>query len=89
MSEPTKRLDKLLNVKQVSQILSVKASTIYWWCRIGFIPHRKIGHLTRFSEREVYKWLEKMEHCEGRRNPIPTIDLQSGIRKIEEEKIGK
>jgi excisionase family DNA binding protein len=64
--------ERLLNVKEVSQTLNVKESTVYDWVSIGFIPHYKIGKLVRFKESEVLKWLEKKRN-NGRVKRIPEL----------------
>jgi excisionase family DNA binding protein len=67
-------IERLLNVKEVSQTLNVKPSTIYDWVSIGFIPHYKFGKLVRFKENEISKWMETKRHF-GRANRIPNIEL--------------
>lgn len=53
---PVKMPKRLVDVKQVSQMLCIKCSTIYKWVYEGRIPHYKIGKLIRFSEAEVWEW---------------------------------
>jgi excisionase family DNA binding protein len=69
--------ERLLNVKDVSQTLNVKASTVYFWVGQDFIPHYKLGKLVRFREAEILKWLETRRHF-GRPNRIPNIELKTG-----------
>ena len=47
---------KLVDVKEIGELLSVKPSTIYKWVHEGRIPHYKIAKLVRFSEAEVWEW---------------------------------
>ena len=50
-------MDKLLTPKQLSELLQVDQSTVYWWSHTGFIPHVKLGKLVRFKEGEVEDWI--------------------------------
>lgn len=58
-------LERLLNVKEVSQILNVKEGTIYDWVSQNYIPHFKISKFVRFNEAEILEWLNK-KHIKGR-----------------------
>ncbi len=59
-------MDKLLTPKQLSELLQVDQSTVYWWSHTGFIPHIKIGKLVRFKEVEVEEWV-KQRSRQGRK----------------------
>lgn len=48
----------LLNVREVSEWLQVKRSTIYLWAEQGMIPHLKLGRLLRFDADEIKAWLQ-------------------------------
>ena len=48
----------LLTVKEVSQWLQVKPSTLYVWAEHGMIPHLKLGRLVRFDHDEIEMWLQ-------------------------------
>ena len=60
-------MDKLLNAKEVANLIGVKPSTIYQWTHQGFIPHVKVGKLVRFNVDSVMKWLSEKESV-GRKN---------------------
>ncbi len=49
---------KILTVKQVSEMIQAKASTIYAWAEQGQIPCFKINGLLRFDEAEVEAWIK-------------------------------
>lgn len=66
-------MDKLLDVKQLSGLLSIKPGTIRYYVSIGFIPHYKIRGLVRFSEKDVIEWLEKRKRG-GRLIIAPKVD---------------
>jgi len=60
-------MERLLDVNQVSELLGVKPSTLYYWVHTGYIPHHHIGKLLRFKESEIEEWFdETAEHSEGR-----------------------
>jgi excisionase family DNA binding protein len=51
---------KLIDIKALSQILSVKASTLYQWVELGKIPHYKLNEgkgAVRFNIEEINDWL--------------------------------
>lgn len=54
-------MEKLLNVKQLSEIIQVSPKTIYQWTHIGFIPHYKLPKGVRFSPERVMGWLNGRE----------------------------
>ena len=54
-------MEKLLNVKDLSQLLCVKQSTIYDWVHQGIIPYYKVNKLVRFRESEINEWLKKKQ----------------------------
>lgn len=68
-------LQKLMTVEEVSDLLSVKKSTIYQWTHIGFIPHIKLGNKVRFRESDIEAWLEKRA-VKGRTRYKVTVDLK-------------
>ena len=52
---------QLMNIKQVSQMLAVKESTLYDWVEKNKIPYRKMGRLVRFNHDEIVKWLKNLK----------------------------
>lgn len=61
-------IPKLIDVKTLSERISVKAKTIYAWVHAGHIPCRKLRHLVRFDEEEIIKWLESKEYTKHEGN---------------------
>lgn len=51
-------LEKMLKVKEVSQILGLAEITIRQWIQNGKIKSKKIGRARRIPESEVLKILE-------------------------------
>ena len=68
------KLDRLLTIKQLSEIIQVKVPTIYRWVHEDYIPYLKINHLVRFKESEVAEWIEKKNH-KGRDKRTPEVEL--------------
>jgi excisionase family DNA binding protein len=58
---------KLFTVKEVSEILNVKPSTLYQWAELRQIPHIKINGALRFDLEDISKWIEscKKEPASG------------------------
>lgn len=50
-------MEKLLNARQVSELLEVKVSTVYDWAHRGVIPYVKLGRLIRFKKAEIFQWV--------------------------------
>ena len=51
---------KLIDIKSLSEILSVKASTLYQWVELGKIPHYKLAGgkgAVRFNIEEINDWV--------------------------------
>ena len=50
-----------LDIKELSQNLNIKPSTLYAWAAQGRIPHVKIHGLIRFKRDEVETWVESFQ----------------------------
>ena len=48
----------LLTIQEVSQLLSIRRSTLYAWAAQGRIPCFKIHGLVRFRREDLDQWLE-------------------------------
>jgi len=65
---------KLLDVKEIAQILSVKASTLYQWAELGQIPCIKINGALRFDIEDVLNWIKSCKrNVESSYNPLIQI----------------
>jgi excisionase family DNA binding protein len=58
---------KLLNMRQLSELLNVKPKTIYDWVHRNCIPYHKLQGLLRFKEKEILRWLESKKHTPHKR----------------------
>ena len=66
----------LLTIKQVSEWLNVKPSTLYLWAAQGKIPCQKIHGLIRFDRDKVQGWLESF----SQRPPDPAPSCTRAVR---------
>ena len=49
---------RLVTVKEVSEILNVKPSTLYQWAELGQIPCIKLNGALRFDMSDINGWIE-------------------------------
>lgn len=49
---------KYLTIRQISEHLQIKSSTLYAWVTQGKIPFVRIHRLIRFRQEEIDRWLE-------------------------------
>ncbi len=48
---------KLVDVKEIAQLLAVKPSTLYQWAELGQIPCIKLNGALRFDLDDIMKWI--------------------------------
>lgn len=62
---------KLVGVKEIAFMLSVKPSTVYQWAELGQIPCIRLNGALRFDSDDIIKWVAacKKEVISGY-NPI-------------------
>ena len=53
MTKEEENMEKLLTVKEVSEMLCAKPATVYAWAEQGMIPHLKLNGLLRFLEDDI------------------------------------
>ena len=58
-----------LTVKELSELLKIKASTLYSWVAQGKIPVRRINGLIRFWSEDIVEWLASF--AQGEMKPVP------------------
>jgi excisionase family DNA binding protein len=63
-------MDRLLNPRQLAEVLNVRPGTIYSWLSRGIDlpPSVKIGGSTRWREATVKEWIERKEKERKKRN---------------------
>ena len=65
---------KLITIKDVSELLSVKSSTLYQWAELGQIPCVKINGALRFDIEDVLNWIRSCKkNVESSYNPLIQI----------------
>jgi len=68
-------MDKeFLTIKELSEYLKIKPSTLYSWVKTGEIPHYRIHKMVRFGKEEIDSWMES--HKEN------DIDMKERVRGI-------
>lgn len=66
-------IDRLLTVQEISELLKVPKSYVYWLTHQKKIPHLKIqGHL-KFRQSHIDEWLNSQE-------VIDHVDIQEEVR---------
>jgi len=65
-------MNKLMDAKELAQMLKVSDRTIYGWVSKGTIPTVKIGRLIRFKVEDIEVWIDKNTH-KGRTKYAPEI----------------
>jgi len=50
--------DRLLNAREVVEVLSFSPATVLDWFESGKLPGFKLGRAVRFRESEVLEWVE-------------------------------
>ena len=48
---------KLITIKEVSEILGIRVSTLYSWASSDRIPSHRLNGLIRFDLNEIYEWV--------------------------------
>jgi excisionase family DNA binding protein len=62
---------KLIGVKEISEMLNVKPSTLYQWAELGQIPSIKINGCLRFDIEDIMNWIETCKKAaESSYNPL-------------------
>ncbi|MDE3224696.1 MAG: helix-turn-helix domain-containing protein [Nitrospirota bacterium] len=73
----------LSTVKQLSEKLQIKASTLYAWAATGKIPCRKLYRLIRFDSEAIDQWLRSFPEPESAHLPCFSGDkLSVGVDTI-------
>jgi len=68
--------DVYLDIKELSQYLKIKPSTLYAWVSQGKIPHLKINNsLIRFEKEKIVAWVKSFQK-EGSEMSFPYSSSQ-------------
>ena len=68
-------MEKLLNIRELSELVGFSSRTIYDWGHVRFVPHYKFPKGVRFKASEIDRWL-KHKKIKGRITyNLDTIDI--------------
>lgn len=84
---------KLVTIKEVSNLLGVKESTLYSWVNNGSIPSYKLNGVLRFDMEEIEEWVRKSKQTRhegntGMKKGSKNQDLDRIIKKAIDETKG-
>ncbi len=76
---------ELVTIKDLSQFLKVKESTLYSWVHHGLIPFHKLNGLVRFEMEEIREWI-KDSHKETQKQELyilkkPSQNIDEIVKK--------
>lgn len=87
---------KLVKIKEISELLSIKESTLYSWAKNGSIPSFKLNGLLRFDIEEIDRWVKQLKHsASGTENGVgkitkhPALDIDRIVKKAIDATINK
>jgi excisionase family DNA binding protein len=73
---------KLVGVREVSEMLSVKPKTLYQWAELAQIPHVKMNGCLRFDLADIAEWIKNCKKmAESGYNPLSKLEAQKGGNK--------
>ncbi len=72
----------LLTIKDLSNWLNIKPSTLYLWAAQGKIPCQKIHGLIRFDREKVVGWLESFDRKPPRLVPSFSRPIPADVDQL-------
>jgi excisionase family DNA binding protein len=70
---------KLLTIKEIADILSVKEKTLYQWAELGQIPCIKLNGVLRFSADDIGEWITSCKKAvTSSYNPLTKLEARKG-----------
>jgi len=55
-----------MRAPEVRAMLRIGRNTLYRWCELDMIPHKRVGRVILFSRERIREWLEKNENEGGK-----------------------
>jgi len=52
----------VMRADEVRQLLGIGRNTLYNWCELGMIPHKRVGRVILFSRERIKEWLDNNEN---------------------------
>ena len=73
---------EFFDIGELSEILSIKRSTLYAKVEAGELPHYKVGRLIRFKKSDVEEWMgsHRRERIEIDKRAKEILNLATGQR---------
>jgi len=62
-------IPRIFTVKELSDVINIKTSTLYLWVSQKRIPHIKLGKKVLFDSSEIEQWMEQ-----HKRQPMKSWD---------------
>jgi excisionase family DNA binding protein len=51
-----------MRADEVRQMLGIGKNTLYNWCELDIIPHKRVGRVILFSRKRIQEWLDNNEN---------------------------
>ncbi len=75
---------KILNIKELSDILKVKPKTLYQWAELRQIPFLKLNGALRFDFDDIEKWIRSCKKdSESGYNSLSKLEARKGGKNSE------
>jgi len=72
---------KLIGIKELSEVLNVKPSTLYQWAELGQIPCIKMNGALRFDPKDIEQWVTSCKkEVSSDYNPFAKSDRVSRVK---------
>ncbi|MBA7610846.1 hypothetical protein ES703_18060 [subsurface metagenome] len=62
MDERGQEENLVMRADEVRQLLGIGRNTLYNWCELGIIPHKRVGRVILFSRKRIQEWLDNNEN---------------------------
>lgn len=62
MDERGQEENLVMRADEVWQLLGIGRNTLYNWCELGIIPHKRVGRVILFSRKRIQEWLDNNEN---------------------------
>jgi len=51
-----------MRADEVRRMLGIGRNTLYNWCELDIIPHKRVGRVLLFSRKRIQEWLDNNEN---------------------------
>ena len=62
VSERRQEENLVMRADEVRQMLGIGRNTLYNWCELDIIPHKRVGRVILFSRKRIQGWLDNNEN---------------------------